>query len=327
MYDLSILIPARNEEFLTRTVEDILLHIEGKTELIVVLDGAQSKIKLPKNARLSVISNSRSIGQRAATNKAARQSTAKYLMKVDAHCAFDQGFDVKLMSVMQDDWTMVPVMRNLHAFNWVCSTGHKRYQGPSGSCLICGKETTKEVVWVAKANPESTSYSFDSEFRLQYFNENKKKQKGELVESMSLQGSCFMLTREKYWALNICDEKFGSWGQQGVEVSCKSWLSGGKVVVNKKTWYAHMFRTQGGDFSFPYPLLEQEVDRAALYSKKLFLKGGWPQAKYPLTWLVSRFNPPGWSSDIRHGRTLVPQDTANQPPSCYQLPSPTPENS
>ena len=37
--DLSILIPARNEMFLARTVKDILAHIEGDTEIIVVCDG------------------------------------------------------------------------------------------------------------------------------------------------------------------------------------------------------------------------------------------------------------------------------------------------
>ena len=43
-YDLSILIPARNEEFLNRTVQDILENIEGNTEVIVVLDGYETEV-------------------------------------------------------------------------------------------------------------------------------------------------------------------------------------------------------------------------------------------------------------------------------------------
>jgi glycosyltransferase involved in cell wall biosynthesis len=39
MPDLSILIPARNEMFLERTVLDLLANMEGHTEIIVVLDG------------------------------------------------------------------------------------------------------------------------------------------------------------------------------------------------------------------------------------------------------------------------------------------------
>lgn len=46
---------------------------------------------------------------------------------------------------------------------------------------------------------------------------------------------------------------YGSWGNQGIEVACKTWLSGGRVLVNHNTWYAHMFRTQGAEFGFPYP--------------------------------------------------------------------------
>ena len=40
MTDLSVLIPARNEMFLKNTIEDILTHAEGDTEIIAVLDGA-----------------------------------------------------------------------------------------------------------------------------------------------------------------------------------------------------------------------------------------------------------------------------------------------
>ena len=100
MADLSILIPARNEEFLARTVADILEHIEGDTEIIAVLDGAWADPPVPDDDRVNLIHHSQSVGQRAATNEAARMSEARYVMKVDAHCAFDQGFDVKMMDAM-----------------------------------------------------------------------------------------------------------------------------------------------------------------------------------------------------------------------------------
>jgi len=293
--DLSILIPARHEQFLLKTIEDIFAHAEGETEVIAVLDGEWPLDPITDHPRLTLIYHPESIGQRAATNEAARLSDARYLMKVDAHCSFDQGFDVKMMNAMQDDITMVPVMRNLHAFDWVCEEGHRRYQSPSGVCTECGKPTTQDVVWIAKNNPASTSYRFDKDLHFQYFNEYKKKQKGDLVETMSLQGSCFMVTRKKYFELDLCDEKHGSWGQQGTEVACKTWLSGGRCIVNKKTWYAHMFRTQGGDFGFPYP--NPGVEKARQYSRKLWLENKWDKAVHPLSWLVEKFAPvPDWSA-------------------------------
>jgi glycosyltransferase involved in cell wall biosynthesis len=298
--DLSIVIPSRNEEFLARTVQDILRTIEGETEVIVVLDGADSMYPLPQDKRVRVLAFEESIGQRAATNRAVEMSEAKYIMKVDAHCAFDKGFDSKMMAEMHDDWTMAPLMKNLHAFDWVCPDGHRRYQGPSGPCTECGKPTTKDVVWIAKKSPNSVSYCFDSTPHFQYFGEwNKRPEgQGEVTETMSLQGSCFMCTRDKYWELGLSDESFGSWGSQGIEVACKTWLSGGKVMVNHKTWYAHLFRTQGGDFSFPYKMSGNQVARAKAHAKDLFFNNKWPKAKKPLSWLVEHFWPvKGWTDE------------------------------
>ena len=293
MYDLSILIPARNEMFLARTVSDILTHLEGDTEIIAVLDGGWADPPIPDHPLLTLVHHSQSIGQRAATNEAAKLSTAKYLMKVDAHCAFDQGFDVKLMADMHDDWTMVPIMRNLHAFDWVCENGHRRYQSPSGPCNECGQPTKMDVVWIPKENPQSTAYRFDRDLHFQYWQEYKKQQRGDLVETMSIQGSCFMVTREKYFELDLCDEGHGSWGQQGTEVACKTWLSGGRVIVSKKTWYAHLFRTQGGDFGFPYP--NPGIEKAREYSRDLWLNNKWDGAIHPLSWLIEKFAPiPEW---------------------------------
>jgi hypothetical protein len=45
---------------------------------------------------------------RSAINTAAEVATGKYLMKCDAHCCFDQGFDVKLKKDCEPDWTVVP---------------------------------------------------------------------------------------------------------------------------------------------------------------------------------------------------------------------------
>lgn len=303
-YDLSIVIPARNEEFLSQTVDSIIKHAEAKTEIIVVLDGQWPVVPLVTHPMLKIVFLPESIGQRAATNLAVRVAQGKYIMKVDAHCDFDQGFDRKLIADIQDDWVMVPVMRNLHVFDWVCSDGHRRYQGKSGPCVQCGKPTTKDIVWIPKKNPQSRSYCFDAEPHFQYFNdyikrpEYKEMEKAGLTETMSLQGSCFMVTRRKYRELNLCDEKFGSWGSQGIEVACKMWLSGGRVVVNHKTWYGHLFRTQGGDFGFPYEQKGSQVDHAKKYAKDLFFNNKWDKQVKPLSWLVEKFWPvSGWKDE------------------------------
>jgi len=477
--DLSVLIPAKNEEFLNRTILDLLQNIEGNTEIIAVLDGYVPEPPLTGiDPRVTIIYNPESVGQRIASNQAAKLAKGKYVMKVDAHCAFDKGFDVKMIEAFKevgDDVTMVPTMRNLHAFDWVCPDGHRRYQGPSGPCKECGKDIVKDIVWIAKTNPQSNAFRFDKTMHFQYHGQltqeedykkgvlvgfklsfdthiissrivdfltdfanshllacsrddlwfrknmamytvslssidsswssrtqeifgisNKFQVKriatssvitemvnnkdiststsrdisnqpsidntvcefvlaqisepsisiygqpanpvptgsrlvnayivkklnsvlggefiynektsslhngsvtltpiydNELNETLSLQGSCFMCTKEKYFELGLCGEEFNSWGQQGVEVACKTWLSGGRVLVNRRTWYAHMFRTQGGDFSFPYANPYAKILENRELSRKLFQMDGWPKATHKFQWLLDKFNPPEW---------------------------------
>lgn len=486
--DLSILIPARNEEFLAKTIEDIVSNIEADTEIIAVLDGEWANPPIPQHPWVNVIYLPISIGQRAATNLACKLSKAKYIMKVDAHCAFDKGFDRKLIEDMQDDWTVVPTMRNLYCFDWICKCGFTHYQDKGSICPQCSNPMEKKMIWEPRKGTRNYSYCFDSEPHFQYANamrdredfkegsvigydlfvpsnllenvgalsqvgsqptlsasvirlltdlagshkfssdsnfsgggkympidtvslssiddsrsvgakeilriRNELKVRGittssifaemvnnknipssssgnlsnkpsikntvyhfpitetgavtistfvdsscpvpttskrinsdiidklnreiggkfvynekvgsfhngsvtlipirdkDITETMSLQGSCFMLTREKYWELDICDEKWGSWGSQGIEVAVKTWLSGGRVICNHNTWYAHMFRTKSANgFGFPYPQSGKQVDNAKKMARDLFFNNKWDKAIRPLSWLVEKFMP------------------------------------
>jgi glycosyltransferase involved in cell wall biosynthesis len=308
---LSILIPSRNEMFLARTIEDILKNIEADTEVIAVLDGIWADPPIPQHERVNIIYLAESIGQRAATNLACRLSQAKYVMKVDAHCSFDKGFDRKMIEGFKqvgDDVTMVPIMRNLWAYDWKCyKCGWKKYQGPTpDKCPQCGRSHRlhRKMLWIGKERPQSVSYTFDGEPHFQYFNEFKRRPeyqeqlKTGFTETMSLQGSCFMATRENYWARELCDEKAGSWGNQGIEVALATWLTGGKVLVNHNTWYAHMFRTQGGDFSFPYENKGKTVAQTKKYIKNKFWDFKHPKQIHSVKWLLERFWPvPGWTDE------------------------------
>lgn len=308
-YKLSFLVPSLNEEFLPQTVEDILEHTSNQSEVIVILDGWF--IELKPHPRLKIIHNETPKGQRAATNQAAKLSKAKYLVKCDAHCSFDKDWDLKMFKAFEktgDNVTMVSVMRNLWVFDWVCSCGFSHYQDKGDVCPKCQSKMTKDIKWIAKEKPQSTSYRFDTTLHFNYFNDHKKSEKYKkeletgISETMSLQGSLFMLTREKYWELNICDEEFGSWGAQGTEVACKTWLSGGRCVVNHATWNSHLFRTKSGVFGFPYKQDEKQIEHARQRSRELFLDNTWEKQIYPLSWLVDRFAPvPSWHDGTDNG--------------------------
>lgn len=319
MADLSVLIPSRNEQFLSLTVEDVLKNIRGDTEIIVVADGAWPDPPLKDNGRVYLIYYHQAIGQRAAVNQAAKVSTARYIMKLDAHCAVDEGFDLKLMADCEPDWTVVPRMYNLHVFDWKClGCGRQTYQGPKpDKCPDCGGADFEKVIIWQRKNHASDYMWFDRDLVFRYFDnlalarhgKDKKKYDharrkwatGDITDQMTALGACWLMERERFWDLGGLDEGHGSWGQMGVEVACKSWLSGGRQVVNKKTWFAHMFRTKGGeDWGFPYPNSQKDVDAARDYSRQLWSvddisKINWPKGKRPLKWLIDHFAPlPGW---------------------------------
>jgi hypothetical protein len=139
---------------------------------------------------------------------------------------------------------------------------------------------------------------FDNNLVFQYWRDFKKRPeaKPEIAPLMSSLGACWMMHRDRYWELGGMDEKTGSWGQMGVEVALKSVLSGGQHVVTKKTWYSHMFRTQGGDFGFPYHMSGRDQEAARKYSRWLWMGNNWPKSIHKLSWYIEKFWPvPDWS--------------------------------
>lgn len=303
--DLSIIIPARNEVWLIKTIDDILENIEGNTEIIAILDGYWPNPPINDHPRVNVVHYSIPIGQRGATNAGARLSQAKYIMKIDAHTAFDKGFDVKLIADCEYDWTVIPRMYNLHAFDWRCKKcGFQWYMGPDPvKCEKCDNTTEFEkiIFWKPRERTRCDFGRFDNTMHWQYWKsyERRPQAQGDIVDVMSTVGNGFFLHRERFLELGGMDEKHGSWGQFGTEIACKTWLSGGRMVVNKKTWYSHMFRTRPG-FGFPYPISGNAQDRAREYSRWLWLGNNWEGAKRPLSWLINKFSPvPTWENGNR----------------------------
>jgi hypothetical protein len=307
--ELSMLIPANNEEFLSRTIQDILENIEADTEIIAVLDSKWANPPIPQHPRVNVIYSPETIGQRRATNLAARLAQGKYVFKCDAHCSFDKGFDRKMIEGFKKvgkNVTIVPVMKNLHVYDWKCpKCGYKVYQDVKPVCPGCGTKMKKKMVWKPRRGTNSRSYCFDAEPHFQYHNEytqrdeyKKMLEETGFTESMSLQGSGYMMTREQYLKFAPDREELGSWGNEGLEIACKTWLSGGRVLVNHSTWYSHCFRTKGDVFGFPYTQSGRECQRTKQRVKDMIWEGKCPGQIYPVSWLVKKFWPvKGWTEE------------------------------
>lgn len=312
MPDLSVIIPARNELFLSKTVETILANIRGDTEVIAVCDGYWPDPVLHDHPRLTVLHYTEPVGQRGGVNRGASVSRAKYIMKLDAHSSVDEGFDVKLMAPYESgeigmDVTTIPRMYNLHGFDWKCpKCGWAIYQGPKpDACQQCkASPVVMDMKWQIRPKHVTDFARFDSEMHFQYWREYRKRPEaqGDIADVLSSVGACFFIPRDRFWQLGGLDENHGSWGQFGTEVSCKAWLSGGRQVVNKRTWFSHLFRTKSGtEWGFPYHLSGNAQDRAREYSRSLWLQNKWEHQTRPLRWLIDKFwTVAGWTEDARN---------------------------
>lgn len=316
---LSCVIPGLNEEFFQETVTNILENSGPRTEIIAVLDGYWPPNGLKSHERLRIIHNEKPLGQRQATNQGVRLSEAKFIMKLDAHCAVSKGFDEELMRSCKYEWIMIPRMYTLDAFHWLCNDCKMEYQqGPvMVTCESCGsKQITRKIIWDKKDHKKTDYMWINDELRMKYFDrpglapygdtrELKKRcshkgapwSRGNITDVMTCIGAGWFMHRERYWELGGMDEEHGSWGQMAVELSMKAWLSGGRMVVNKNCWFAHLSRTQKG-FGFPYSHKQGAIEAAREHSKNLWMGNKWPKAIRTYDWLIRLFSPlPGWKRE------------------------------
>lgn len=256
MPDLSILIPSRNEPYLNQTIKDIFENSKADIEVLVGLDGYDEDIEGRNN--LTVLKLKENIGQRAITNELARMARGKYLMKLDAHCSMGYGFDRIMLNDIEDDMILAPYM------------------------LVLDADT-----WTVRNDKRTSQYCFDSNMVMQYQTELERPEM--LTETMCLQGSCFMMTKQLYFDLNICDESLGSWGSQAVELGCKAWLSGNRCVTTKNTYYAHLFRTTDADF--PYDRGENPGKKSNELITQMY-------KNEKIAWLIEKFGyPADWTPE------------------------------
>jgi len=318
MYRLSVIIPGLNEEFMQNTIDSVLESSSEETEVICILDGYWPEKGIKNHERLTVVHNEEPLGQRAATNQGVKLSDAEFIMKLDAHCKVSPGFDKELMSTCKYDWTMIPRMYTLDAFHWVCPDCKKEWdQGPlKTECDACGgKNVYRKIIWDKKERKRTDYMWINDDLRMKYFDkpglseygdvkELKKRcspkepgckwSKGDITDVMTCIGAGWFMHRKRYWELGGMDEDHGSWGQMAVELSFKAWLSGGRMVVNKRCWFAHLARTQKG-FGFPYAHKRGAIDHARKHSRDMWLKNKWPKAIHTYDWLIKKFSPlPGW---------------------------------
>lgn len=276
---ISVIIPARNEHYLAKTVENIYKNFTGDFEVIIALDGG-TLCEVPDESKYSNLTifptfNRKPMGIRNCINGAVAFSSGDYILKVDAHCAFDMGFDEKMLANMTTygevavarRWTLdldtwKPGPRAVDYYYLSCPWTYPRGTLMSQSCP-----------WITKTESE-----WDS---------------GSPVDIlMCFQGSMWMMTREHWdWlgGLEIGQEVYA----EHHEISMKTWLGGRRVVIFKDTWYAHPAKSVRG-----YRMDMDQVYRDHDHSARYWTTNQWKGQVHDYAWLIDKF----WPLPTEHNR-------------------------
>jgi glycosyltransferase involved in cell wall biosynthesis len=284
---LSVIIPARNERYLQATIDDLLAKAAGEIEIIPVIDGPSVHGLPAKHPQVRPIVHDQPAGMRPSINEAAAAARGKYLMKCDAHCIFAEGFDRELAGACEEDWLAVPTRHSIDAELWAPKLRHFNYHYLT-------------FPWAP------TQYGYGLHAKTWEWEDNKRMNAErahlEVDDLMSFQGSCWFMHRSAFDRLLApLDHKNYYFYQEAQEVGLKFWLSGGRVVINKRTWYAHLHKGSSTGRGFYLSLHKKRASEA--YATDYWMAGRWEKQARPFAWLIEHFWPvPGWPEDWQDPR-------------------------
>lgn len=279
---LSVIIPSRNKPdwpFLPKTVDDLFEKAQGDIEVIVICDGFTPDPPLRERPNLTVIINKTSEGMRQGINKGARIARGKYIMKCDDHCMFDTGYDVALAADCDDNWLAVPRRYSLDGANW------QRGYGPIDYLYLTYPYNRDDQFGFGF---HGKKWRGDRGFVGGYYDREKKLKKVLVDDMLTFQGSCWFMPKEYFWKIGGMQEDGYYQHQEAQELGFKVWLSGGRCVVNKKTWYAHLHK--GTIYGRGYHMLKHHMIKSQIYSCDLWMNNKWAGQTRKLKWLIEKEN-------------------------------------
>lgn len=281
---ISVVIPSRNERFLQNTIDDVLSKAKGTIEVIVILEGYWPTPPLKDDPRVKLIHFGTPHGMRAAINAGVALAQGKYILKMDGHCMVEEGYDLTLIENMEFNWVVVPRRKRLDAEKW--------------SIQDVGKPDIDYMYLAYPNNPQDFGGAGLNGKVWDEKNRDEELKSVKIDDLMSAQGSLWFMERDYFYFLELMDDtNYGTFWNEFQEIGLKTWLSGGRVVVNKNTWYAHLHK--GKKYGRGYSLAEAELVKGRNYTIKWFEQEYlWKKQIYPLRWLISKFWPvPGWPEE------------------------------
>lgn len=222
---LSCIIPSYKDPSLHKTIQSILDNVVGEVEVIVVLDGYWTEIVA--DSRVKVLHLGKNRGMRDAINAGVAIAKGDLLMRTDEHCSFAKGFDKAVYDHIKDNEIVTLTRYELDPVRW------KRMSIPPVNFTKLVIQNVRDGVqkFTAVAWRERDKVLMDSM----------------IAETMGMQGSCWFMKRS-WWEKTIVELQTDGYGpliQDSTEMIFKTWKAGGRMMLNKHTWYAHRHRKFG----------------------------------------------------------------------------------
>lgn len=225
---LSIIIPCYKDPYVVNTIQDILKNsgLGDQLEVIAVFDGFQPEFKLVEDPRVRYIFLGKNRGMRGAINAGIAIARGEFIGRLDEHCSFGDRFDLILINDCQPNTIISPRRYYLDPVKWqvMVDEGFVDYE----------KLTIQRVSDTVR------------KFTGKPWKERTEKRKNVFVdENEAIQGSFWVMPR-KWWDEHIKELQTDGYGpliQDSVEVLMKTWKAGGKLLIDKNTWYAHKHRS------------------------------------------------------------------------------------
>lgn len=277
---VSIIIPSRNEKYLSHTISDVLIKASGDIEVIAILDGYwPPTCEILQDKRVKYIHFTESRGMRNAINSGIHIARNDFILKTDAHCLFSPGYDVQLINdqkkYLSDSTITVPRRYALDPDKWE---------------IIDNPKYPIDYMYLSKDLHGETWTTRNRDVTLAY----KK-----IDDLMSSQGSCWFMKRDYF--INgiggLDSDTYGTFYNEFQEIGFKTWLSGGRVVVNKSLHYAHWHKPK--EVGRGYKLADQEQQKTidAIEKFRDPKYKGFKRQIHSLQWLVDKFSPvPTWTT-------------------------------
>lgn len=224
---LSIILPSYHDKYVKNTIEDILRNSElgDALEVIDVMDGFYAPAEwIVNDPRVRYVHLGANRGMRGAINAGVAVARGEFFMRLDEHVCFAKGFDKALTDACKENEVMTATRYFLDPVQWkvmdIAPVYHEK---------LVIQDVGNGVRKFSGARWKSRDEA----------------QKDVMVsETLAMQGSMWIAHREFFLKTvgELQTEGYGPTYQDSVEVTMKYWQAGGRLMLNKNTWFAHKHR-------------------------------------------------------------------------------------